>query len=275
MKFTIDGRTLRVVLITATVFIAITLIVMKFRSNYKYPDTTANDPATGTNPANAKTAYSNLQLCYNDWLRTKDDAVKAACYKSNTVTYVESLCPVIKNTPTASDVPNYSYYQTYNNTDKPVIVAAYAYFNSTPTAVAPGVTKAMISAARQADSTGPVRKYIARSCPGYYAPEDGSTDTLTAAYQTWANGSTTRGFLASDITGANGATNIKTWLKYAGVPRYDADGVTPIASIAGYTGITGVTSVWDKVDSAGVPNWKKAREFGPGSYPRPTLAFVD
>jgi hypothetical protein len=275
MKFTVDGKTIRIIMITVTVLIAIIFIIMKIRSNYKYPDATANDPATGTNPSAAKTAYSNLQLCYNEWLRTGDNAVKTSCYRSNTVSYVEALCPALTGAAPAAGSSYSSAYNTYTNTDKPAIVTAYAYFNSTPTAVAPGVTKAMITAARQADTTGAVRKYIAAACPGYYAPEDGTSDTLTAAYQTWAIGNTTRGFVASQITGANGATNIKNWLKYAGVPRYDTDGVTLLDPVSGYSGITGVTSVWDKTDANGVANWKKARDYGPGSYPVPSPGFVN
>lgn len=31
---------------------------------------------------------------------------------------------------------------------------------------------------------------------------------------------------------------------------------------------------WSKLDAAGVPNWKKARDYGPGSYPKPTWGTV-
>ena len=29
------------------------------------------------------------------------------------------------------------------------------------------------------------------------------------------------------------------------------------------------STTWSKLDAAGVPNWKKARDYGPGSYPKP------
>jgi hypothetical protein len=29
-------------------------------------------------------------------------------------------------------------------------------------------------------------------------------------------------------------------------------------------------SNWNKIDANNVPNWKKARDYGPGSYPVPT-----
>ena len=31
---------------------------------------------------------------------------------------------------------------------------------------------------------------------------------------------------------------------------------------------------WSKLDAAGVPNWKKARDYGPGSYPKPVWGTV-
>jgi hypothetical protein len=31
---------------------------------------------------------------------------------------------------------------------------------------------------------------------------------------------------------------------------------------------------WSKLDATGVPNWKKARDYGPGSYPKPTWGTV-
>lgn len=34
------------------------------------------------------------------------------------------------------------------------------------------------------------------------------------------------------------------------------------------------STTWNKLDAAGVPNWKKARDYGPGSYPKPTWGTV-
>ena len=34
------------------------------------------------------------------------------------------------------------------------------------------------------------------------------------------------------------------------------------------------STTWSKLDAAGVPNWKKARDYGPGSYPKPTWGTV-
>jgi hypothetical protein len=31
-------------------------------------------------------------------------------------------------------------------------------------------------------------------------------------------------------------------------------------------------TLWKNVDANGVPNWKKARDAGPGTYPTPTWA---
>jgi hypothetical protein len=34
------------------------------------------------------------------------------------------------------------------------------------------------------------------------------------------------------------------------------------------------STTWSKLDAAGVPNWKKARDYGPGSYPKPVWGTV-
>ena len=34
------------------------------------------------------------------------------------------------------------------------------------------------------------------------------------------------------------------------------------------------STTWSKLDADGVPNWKKARDYGPGSYPKPTWGTV-
>jgi hypothetical protein len=31
---------------------------------------------------------------------------------------------------------------------------------------------------------------------------------------------------------------------------------------------------WNKLDGTNVPNWKKARDYGPGSYPKPVWGTV-
>lgn len=38
--------------------------------------------------------------------------------------------------------------------------------------------------------------------------------------------------------------------------------------------VVSASTTWNKMDATGVPNWKKARDYGPGSYPKPTWGTV-
>jgi hypothetical protein len=49
--------------------------------------------------------------------------------------------------------------------------------------------------------------------------------------------------------------------------------VVPSGTVIAKAMVTASTT-WNKLDAAGVPNWKKARDYGPGSYPKPTWGTV-
>jgi hypothetical protein len=38
--------------------------------------------------------------------------------------------------------------------------------------------------------------------------------------------------------------------------------------------VVSASTTWNKLDATGMPNWKKARDYGPGSYPKPTWGTV-
>jgi hypothetical protein len=117
----------------------------------------------------------------------------------------------------------------------------------------------MIIAARKADMTGATRKYLASACPNFYVSGDGLTNP-TDTYKAWAIDNATNGFVKANVT----ATKIADWLVNAAV--FDASGNATGPLIPGSTN-------WNKQDvagAAGVPNWKKARDAGPGTMPYPT-----
>lgn len=45
--------------------------------------------------------------------------------------------------------------------------------------------------------------------------------------------------------------------------------IIPSGTVIAKAMVTASTT-WSKLDATGVPNWKKARDYGPGSYPKPT-----
>ena len=49
--------------------------------------------------------------------------------------------------------------------------------------------------------------------------------------------------------------------------------IIPSGTVIAKAMVTASTT-WSKLDATGVPNWKKARDYGPGSYPKPTWGTV-
>jgi hypothetical protein len=50
--------------------------------------------------------------------------------------------------------------------------------------------------------------------------------------------------------------------------------IIPSGTVIAKAMITASTSSWNKLDATGVPNWKKARDYGAGSYPKPAWGTV-
>lgn len=265
MAFVITDKMVRRSLIGFVVIVVLFFIVSRYRSSYKYPDATdTSDPYTKFS--------SNLQSCQNVFQVTGDATVKDACYSSNVTTYVTGLCPNINGLipsdtyKNASTLPYWNTYTGNSTSDVKQITNTYVPFVNTPTSVTVAgttVTTAMIVAARKADMTGATRKYLASSCPNFYVSGDGLTNPTTT-YSAWAIGSTTNGFVPANVT----ATKIADWLMNAAVIESSGNATGPL--------ITGSTS-WNKQDVAGTggtPNWKKARDAGPGTVPYPTWGTI-
>jgi hypothetical protein len=257
MAFVVTDKIVRGAFIGFIIVVVLFFIVYRYRSSYKYPDPTdTSDPYTKFS--------SNLQSCQNVFQVTGDATVKDACYSSNVTSYVTRLCPNI-NGVAPTDATTLAFWNTYtgNSTSEvKQITNIYVPFINTPTSVTvtgTTVETAMIIAARKADMTGATRKYLASSCPTFYVSGDGLTNP-TATYSAWAIGSATNGFVAANVT----AAKIADWLVNAAVIDSSGNATGPL--------VTGSTS-WNKQDvagAAGIPNWKKARDAGPGTMPYPT-----
>ena len=50
--------------------------------------------------------------------------------------------------------------------------------------------------------------------------------------------------------------------------------VVPSGTVIAKAMMVSASPTWNKLDATGVPNWKKARDYGPGSYPKPTWGTV-
>jgi hypothetical protein len=261
MAFVITDKIVRRALIGFIIVVVLFFIVYRYRSSYKYPDSTDTS-------ADYTKFSSNLQSCQDAFQVSGDATVKDACYSSNVSSYVQKLCPNI-NGLAPTDATTLAYWNTYtgnSTSDVKQITNKYVPFVNTPTSVTvtgTPVTTAMILAARKADMTGATRKYLASSCPNFYVSGDGLTNPTTT-YSAWAIGNATNGFVAANVT----ATKIADWLMNAAVIDSSGNATGPL--------VTGSTS-WNKQDvagAAGTPNWKKARDAGPGTMPYPTWGTV-
>jgi hypothetical protein len=99
-------------------------------------------------------------------------------------------------------------------------------------------------------------------------------DSVQFTYQTVADtGSmTTSAPVMGTITEIGAAPSPSFTITPTTVPstRYIVPSGTVIAK-----GMVPAQTKWSKLDVAGgVPNWKKARDYGPGSYPKPTWGTV-
>lgn len=262
MKFTIDDKTLRRILIGVTVvtLIALILVIMFFRRRSKFEWPTPTD-ATGTDLSQDQTlttALNNAQDAYNVSMiginamsegaaktaailaaeRTLSDAIDAAI-----TTYVSNKCSAVVAGTKPIDATGGAAWDTYQ-TDLAAIGAAYYPVIKTAT----GAVATETLAARKADITGATRKYIATACPKFYKT---STSDPSTGYKNWTAYTTETqytaattpttgkiGFAADRIT----ATNISNWADYAAVTTTSTTSVT-VAAGATTTGPITLDSV--------------------------------
>ena len=241
MHVNLNKKVLIGLFIGVLILVIITLIVIRFRSRSKF----AYPPASSdTQGATMSTALTTCQDTFNRTMipvylmsagPTKDtdtanaEKTLATCISTAVSTYTRDKCPEISaaNIGTKpSDPTKAGYYDTYTTTDLPAIqVGYYTVLSSPATSFTRGGTTPsndMVIAARKADLAGATRKYIAKVCPTFYAPADGTTDTNTALYSNWqsftaapAAGSTAEGFYGTNVTNAN----IITWADYAATTK--------------------------------------------------------
>jgi len=94
-------------------------------------------------------------------------------------------------------------------------------------------------------------------------------DTVQYTYQTVdASGVTTTSAPVTGTIATLSGTNI-TITPTVAIPATGI--IVPSGTVVAKAFVSGSTN-WSKLDSSNVPNWKKARDAGPGTYPKPTWA---
>lgn len=245
MRFTIDDKTLRRILIGVAV-VAVILIIIFFRRRSKFEWPTPSDAegrdleqdrALTAALNDAQDAYNIRMIAINamnpgvaknttilNSERTLTDAIDAAV-----TTYVSNKCSAVVAGTKPADATGSAAWDTYQQTDLPAIGAAY--YNVMKNASGAAATEAL--AARKADITGATRKYIATACPKFYKT---SASDPSPGYKNWASYATSTeynaaavpatgskiGFAADRIT----AGNISTWAEYAAVTYTSTTTVT-------------------------------------------------
>lgn len=97
-----------------------------------------------------------------------------------------------------------------------------------------------------------------------------ANDSVQFTYQT-VNKDTGVTTTSAPITGTVTAVTATTMTISAAIP---ASGfIVPSGTVIAKAMISSSTN-WNKLDGTNVPNWKKARDYGPGSYPKPVWGTV-
>jgi len=233
MKFTIDDKTLRRILIGVAV-VAVILIIIFFRRRSKFEWPTPSN-ATGGDKAkddvltaalnaaqdaynvtmigvNAMQAGPNKTTAILNAEKTLSDSIDLAVQN-----YVRDKCTAVVDGIKPATDPGAAAWDAYQLDLSKI---GQAYYPIVKTATGTAATETL--AARKADITGATRKYIATACPNFYKTAAGD-DSTTYKNWTWyeteaaytsaaapATGTKT-GFAKDRIT----VTNIGNWADYA------------------------------------------------------------
>jgi hypothetical protein len=263
------------------VFIVLSIIIICFyvyrryknKSYYSYPVLSTETSAPSTN------FTSNLNKCDITYLLSINSGTSTTvaattrdnCVTSNTVMYVNTMCPHLpKNTTSATAInAGTGLVGTTSNT-------AYTAYNTAVTAInnayltleateQDSTVLGYIIAARNADVLGPIRKFYSTLCPGVYNSNTIS-DNVTSVYNTWAVGSATYGWNSANVTRAR----IIEWSKYASTAPTIADGTgaytNTITLTESTTALKAGCTLFNNTTSPNTdPNYIIARTNGPGT----------
>jgi len=196
-------------------------------------------------------------------------AARKADISGATRKYIASVCPNFYKTTTTDPTADYKTW-------------AYVEAGTAPTN---GLLKTDVSAANVTTWAGYAAK--TKSSTSSVTVSSGATDVGPVAVLD------TTGFVVGDkvqftyqvVNKDTGATTTST--PVMGTIKTLGAGITLTPDTAvpatGYIipsgtviakAMVSASTTWSKLDAAGVPNWKKARDYGPGSYPKPAWGTV-
>lgn len=185
--------------------------------------------------------------------------------------YMARRCPSFY-TPSAGDDPTSTYqgWTTSTAGTKPTT----GYGLHTPSVTTSGVNTWLDYAATVFTSTASAVKAAAGATsveiPLISAAGIDVGDTIQFTYLTMDSAGALTTPTPVNATVASIATNTVTL--NIPVPRATDGMIIPGGSLFAKAYKTSATMPWKNVDANGVPNWKKARDAGPGTYPTPTWA---
>ena len=295
MKVVLSKKNMMVIAGVLIVGLVLFLIIRRFRtkSTYSSTDATTDPTRYATMTASLQTCANALQIDLIDNNGTNSAtglSTYSDCLSSNVTMYVSNVCPasipgVTPGTCSASAPSancnltnwqaNYDAYQT----DLSAIQDAYvSVIQSADTA-----TKVLVQAARRADITGAIRRYLSQTCSNVYVPATTGLPDPTDIYKAWTTTGTT-GSYRFDSTQVT-LTNVTNWAKYAGNPSANP----PVASLSAtgslylsspaVTTAVAATATAPAVAASGAtfvpalptgstvtfPYWALARDMGPGT----------
>jgi hypothetical protein len=266
MKFTIDDKTLRRILIGVAV-VAVILIIIFFRrrSKFEWPlptDGTATEQADTnlTNDLNtAQDAYNVRMIGINampdgpnkttailNSEKTLSDAIDDAVK-----TYVELKCAAVVTGTKPTDDAGVQAWEAYQVNLSKIGQAYYPRIKGATVSSNPSSTE--ILAARKADITGATRKYIATVCPKFY--KTSADDDPSPGYKNWASYATEAAYNAAPASGTKSGfaedritdANIGTWADYAATTYISSTSVSVAAGgtttgAITFSDVTGLTA---------------------------------
>ena len=250
---------------------------IKHRSTYSYP-TMASETGNPVTAFNAGTTQCEVQYLLDQNANNPLGAANFAnCIASNVNTYINARCPYLPTSPTAAsaissgaglvNTVSNTYYVNYL-ADVSAVNTPYLTLEASETD--PTVLN-YISLARNADLTGPTRKFYSFLCPGLYNTSNIS-DSVTSIYQGWSSTAATTspyGFVPVNVTRAR----VIEWAKYASpnavfsvgsanqLVTNDPPTVPLTTGCTNFSSNTVPASVTTNMD----PNYLTARQNGPGT----------
>ena len=253
------------------------------------PTTTATGPfvfsistplaaATFTTGTTFKPAYTTLEEALEQCNIVNSNGGYAttadfdACIQNAATAYYNSMCPWTsgQNTPVLG-TPVYAaratrdgeISSTSNNTDS----IGKSYIGVKNSASADMVK--VVNAARKADVTGATRKYLTTVCPNYYTTATGTAGA--SSYATWgifttapsasAAASAAYYFNTTLVKFANKTEKDTVNKRFREWAKYAADNPT----LANPTALIPASTLFNVTGPSGIPNYKLAQQFGPGT----------